>query len=53
MSCLAATSSGLNYGGYFQSDSTSGRGVYGLANAGSGFNYGGYFENDSTSGRGV
>jgi hypothetical protein len=49
----ATVGTGTTSGGYFQSDSTDGRGVYGLANATTGINYGGYFESASTDGRGV
>ncbi|RMG23705.1 MAG: hypothetical protein D6724_07775 [Armatimonadetes bacterium] len=45
--------SGTNYGGWFQSDSTDGAGVYGYASAGSGVNYGGFFQSDSSAGTGV
>ncbi len=48
-----AATSGTNYGGYFESASTSGRGVVGVAIATSGDTYGGYFQSDSTSGLGV
>ena len=45
--------SGVTYGGYFQSDSTSGRGVSGQATATSGTTYGGRFRNNSPNGFGV
>ncbi len=45
--------SGANYGGYFHSDSTSGTGVYGSADAVSGTTYGGRFASASPTGNGV
>ena len=47
------SSSGINYGGWFESASSSGRGVYGSSTAATGLTYGGRFESDSTTGRGV
>jgi hypothetical protein len=48
-----AGGSGQTYGVHGESDSTSGRGVYGRANTSSGTNYGVYGESNSTSGIGV
>ncbi len=45
--------SGGSFGGWFQSESTSGRGVFGSASATSGVNFGAVGESDSSSGRGV
>ena len=45
--------SGIAFGGFFQTDSTSGRGIYAEASASSGTNYGGYFKTNSASGRAV
>ncbi len=43
-----------NYGGYFQAEGSSGRGVYGIAsNSGPVTNYGGYFVAEGSSGYGV
>jgi hypothetical protein len=50
-SCNAAT--GVNFGGYFLSASTSGRGVFGEASASSGPTVGVWGENPSTAGTGV
>lgn len=49
----ATGASGITYGVYARSLSTSGRGVYGYASATSGTTYGGRFESASTSGRAV
>jgi Chaperone of endosialidase len=49
----ASASTGNNYGGLFQSWSTSGRGVYGVARADTGITYGAYGKSESTGGRGV
>ncbi len=45
--------SGVAFGGYFQSDSTSGRGLYSEASASSGVNFGGYFKTNSSDGSGI
>ena len=45
--------SGTTYGGYFESYSTTGKGVFGRAVATSGINAGGRFESDSPNGMGV
>ncbi len=49
----ATPTSGVNYGGWFQTPSTQGRAVYGYASASSGSTYGGHFEIESSSGVGV
>lgn len=49
----ATAESGFTYGGYFQSKSSSGYGVYGYATAESGDAYGGKFQSKSSDGRGV
>jgi len=49
----ATATSGLTRGGYFVSDSTSGRGVVGYATATSGTTFGGSFETSSTEGQAV
>jgi hypothetical protein len=48
-----AAGGGQTYGVHGESNSTSGRGVYGRANTSSGTNFGVYGETASTSGRGV
>ncbi|MDP2209539.1 MAG: hypothetical protein Q8K98_12335 [Bacteroidota bacterium] len=49
----STTATGTGYGVYGQSNSTSGRGVYGWADASSGLTYGVYGQSNSTSGRGL
>jgi len=48
-----SAASGINYGLYCRSLSTSGRAVYGDTNAATGATYGGFFHSSSTGGRGV
>jgi hypothetical protein len=50
---VASATTDTNYGGKFQSNGETARGVYGIATSTTGTNYGGYFESLSTSGRGV
>lgn len=45
--------SGGSFGGWFESESTSGRGVYGLASSPTGVNFGVVGQSSSSSGRGV
>lgn len=47
------TTNAVNAGGMFGTSSTSGRGVWGAAQATTGTNYGGYFTSGSTDGRGA
>jgi hypothetical protein len=49
----AFATTGLAYGGYFNSSSTDGRGIFAQATAATGFTYAGRFGNFSTSGVGV
>ncbi|MBN1423775.1 hypothetical protein JXA88_04390, partial [Candidatus Fermentibacteria bacterium] len=56
MAALAGSNTattGMAYGGVFESHSTSGRGVYGYVGATAGTTYGGYFVSCSSAGRGV
>jgi len=48
-----STSASGAHGGYFRTDSSKGKGVYGYASAASGATHGGYFVSDSSGGKGV
>jgi hypothetical protein len=50
---VAVATSGVTYGGWFESAGPNGRGVYGVAVATSGVTYGGWFESASPNGTGV
>ncbi|MBS1724640.1 MAG: hypothetical protein JSS66_16985 [Armatimonadetes bacterium] len=49
----ASSTTGANFGGFFQADGATGCGVYGYASSFSGDNYGGIFSSNGATGRGV